>query len=80
MSKVFKKLFIGGVFVGAGVVAYNKLLTPYAREQLENTVAKVAFTIKDHIVDSNENSKKKEKIAHITVLEKTNEEWARLGY
>ncbi len=80
MSKFFKGVLIGSAMVGGGALVYKKLLTPEAQQKLVETTKNVVDTAKGYIDENNLKAKKEAKLNLITVLDKTDQEWSRLGY
>ncbi len=80
MSKFFKNMMIGGIVAGCGVVAYKKLLTEEAQEKLSETASNAVALAKNYIEENNLKSEKEDKLNLINAINKTDEEWARLGY
>ncbi len=80
MSRFFRNVMIGGIVAGCGVVAYKKLLTEEAQEKLSQTASNAVDLAKNYIEENNIKSEKEDKINLIRAINKTEEEWARLGY
>ncbi len=80
MSKFLRNMLIGAAVTGCGVVAYKKLLTPEAQAKASETANNLVATAKNYIEEYNSNSEKDAKLSLIKTIEKTDEEWARIGY
>ncbi len=80
MNRFFKDVMFFGVVVCIGTIAYKKLLTPKAQEKLAETAAKIYNTAKSRIVEDNIKTRREARLNLINAINKTDEEWSRLGY
>ncbi len=80
MNKFTKNFLLGGALAGTGYFAYQKLLTPYAKEQLSHLVSDVIEVANKLMKENKSNSAKQAKLILVSTLEKTESEWSRLGY
>ncbi len=80
MNKLIKNMALGAIFAGGLVVGYQKLLTPKARTMLTSTSKEVATLLKNLMKENNLKQRKEANLTLISVLDKTENEWNRIGF